>query len=302
MKRIIAAMISAILALTMAACGDNGKDKTSDVSVSREDTSSEQIQIITTDGSELPKLRECLTLQLKAIADRDYEAFKKTLDAPLMTEVFFAIAEFNGDKLPNEEITEESLAETTKSVYYALCAAFAPGSESSISELTVQTDSAPTAGCHMYSASFKTADGKSCYAAVYEKDDRWGALIETDDDYQSETDEVLSLIADTNAALIGKKAEQAAEEYGAIPDGEYSFYISELSVTADPSDSVEAIKSAVAEAFDFEDGSDVGEMFMLVREGNIYVQWRSYRDPDIVGEYPTHEEEGFNAIWGDPAV
>lgn len=304
MKRIIAALVSAVLALSMAACSNKEPGKESSDTTQSESASSAQEsdnQVIVSDGSSYPELEECLKAQLKAGADKDLEAFKEAFNAPLMFEVFSALAEHDGEEIDAGDLTQERLDEMVDEAFNNLCTSMESGFDGELAELTVQTDSEPTAGCRLFSASFQTS-GKQCYATVYEKDGRWGAIIETEDIMMYYLHESLQFAANTNAKLIGRSAERAIEDHGAIPDGEYTFDVSSLTTVAEPKNSLEATKSAVAKAFTFDSTADEGEMFLLVKNGKVYAQWRSLANPDIVGEYPSHEDnEDFTAVWGSPA-
>lgn len=315
MKKIIAATISALLALSAVSCA--AKDSSSADSSAAEDTSSVQTdvesvsdtdkapddpQIITSDGSEYPELIDCLKRQLQAAADNDYDAFKETVDPWLMAEVFFALSEQDDEELTKDDINDESLEEMTSTAFKALSESMKSGFNGELNDLSVQTDKEPTAGCRLFSITFTTNNLKSCYATAYEKDGSWGAIIEAEDNMAAQLEMMLRFAADSNAKLLGDCAELAAEEFGAIPDGEYTFDIAELTVITEPKNALEAMQSAVAEAFSFEEEADEGEMFLLVRGGRSYVQWRSYGNPDIVGEYPAHDDESFTAVWGSPDI
>lgn len=317
MKKIIATVISALLALSAVSCAANGSGGSADSSAA-EDTSSVQSdsesvsdtdkapddpQIITSDGSEYPELIDCLKRQLTAAAENDYDTFKETLDPRLMAEVFFALSEQEDEEISIDDISDETLELMTENAFGSLSAVMKSGFDGELIDLNVQTDSLPTAGCRLFSVSFTTNDMKSCYATVYEKDGSWGAIIEAQEDMMAQLNMMLHFAAESNASLIGDCAELAIDTFGAIPDGEYTFDVAELTVITEPKNALEAMQSAVAEAFSFDSDADEGEMFLLVSGGKPYVQWRSYNNPEIVGEYPAHDEdEDYTPVWGSPDV
>ena len=67
-----------------------------------------------------------------------------------------------------------------------------------------------------------------------------------------------------------------------------------------PADALEAMKSAVAVAFSFGEDIDEGTMFLLIKGGKVYAQWKSADERPVVGEYPAHGESGFSPIWQQP--
>ncbi len=308
MKKIIAAAAALLMAASLAACAGNTDDssasqaaetspaETSPAEESEPGTEATDFYgVLISDGTDYPELLECIKAQLQAARDGDYESYKAAMNPELLVEM--VLEQTPGDS--RERLSDEQTDAIIREQFANICKT-AAGFTGELENVVLQTDKEPTGTVRLFSVTFD-AGGNRFYATGYSKDGKYGAAIENESTLSEPIKEQAKTAAQNNAALIGQAAEKAVEQYGAIPDGSYTFNINELTVNDNPADALEALKSAVAKAFPFEDAVDEGTMFLLVRNGKIYAQWKSGDEVPEIGEYPAHGDS-FTPIWQQPDI
>lgn len=305
MKKIAAAFAAVIMAVSVTACSAKGEDNGSSAVKTEaqtnasdeskaENSSKTELNVETLDNSECTELIDCIKTQLQAAKDGDYESFKKAMSYDLMAEL---AAEQMGDTSA-ELMTEEQSDEMIRKLF-DMISQTAGSYDGELDDLVVQADKEQMYSVSVYSVSFM-AGGAKYYAFAYSKDGRYGAALENDVSINKPMEEKVQGIADNNARIIGNAAEAAAEKFGKLADGSYTFDIRELAAIESPDNALDAIKSAVAESFAFDPSVNEGQMFLLIKNGKVYAQWKSPdEEQPIIGEYPAHEGD-YTPIWQQP--
>lgn len=295
MKKIIALAAFLTACAVMTACAEKNVTEESSsaadsVSVSVS-SAADVYGVLMSDGSDYPELIDCIKTQLQAAKDGDFEGFKAAMRPELLIE---SVLEQSGDS-GGERLTDEQMNEVIRETFDDISVT-AASFDGELKDVILQTDKEITGSIRMFSVTFD-AGGVRYMATGYCKDGVYGAALENETTLSKPAKENAKLAARENAVLIGRAVEDAIEQYGTIPDGSYTFEVGKLMVNDSPKDALEAAKSAVAKLFPFDEEVNEGEMFLLIKGGKVYAQWKS-GEGDI-GEYPDNGDE-FKPTWQAP--